>query len=277
MRIGYFITARLKSTRLKEKILLPLNGKTVLDHVIERCVAVNGKDGVVLCTSTNPQDSELYKSALKHGIEFFPGSENDVLSRLEDAANYYGYDAFVSITADNPLHSIFIAHELIKIYKENNFDFIFTKGLPIGIAPYFIKTDALRVANFMKRETDTEIWGPFVNRPDFFNIGELHVTNSPYKEEKRLTCDVEEDYKLFKTLFSKFDKELTDIKEVLDILEQHPEIWDFNKNIVQRGVSDEILSTINSNFNQMAEKGKEYAKENGIALNAGFTIKEIMI
>ncbi len=36
MRIGFLITARLKSTRLKQKILLDLNGKLVLDRVFDR-------------------------------------------------------------------------------------------------------------------------------------------------------------------------------------------------------------------------------------------------
>ncbi len=98
MKIGFFITARLKSSRLKHKILLDLNGKSVLDRVIERCKATPGIDGVVLCTSTNPQDSILYQSALKNEIQFYPGSEDDVLNRLLSAAEYYHYDAFISIT-----------------------------------------------------------------------------------------------------------------------------------------------------------------------------------
>jgi spore coat polysaccharide biosynthesis protein SpsF len=41
MKIGFFITARLKSTRLKKKILLDLEGQSVLGHVIERAIARN--------------------------------------------------------------------------------------------------------------------------------------------------------------------------------------------------------------------------------------------
>ncbi len=277
MRIGYFITARLKSTRLKEKILLPLENQTVLGHVIQRCKAVEGIDGVVLCTSTNPQDSELYNYALNHKIKFYSGSEDDVLSRLEDAAKYYGYDAFVSITADNPIHSIHIAQMLIEAYENGNYDFIFTKGLPIGIAPYFIKTDALSVANYMKKETDTEIWGPFVNRPDFFNIAEIHVKNSPFKEDKRLTCDVKEDYELFKTLFSKLKSNLADLTDVFSIFKNDTSIWDLNKNIIQRSIPSEVLLKIQSTFNQNLIKGKEFAVRNKIPLHANLTIIELDI
>jgi len=70
MRIGYLITARLKSTRLIKKILLDLNGKSILDRVIKRCQLTKGVDKVVLCTSTNPQDDELSDYAKRNNILF---------------------------------------------------------------------------------------------------------------------------------------------------------------------------------------------------------------
>ena len=205
MKMGFFITARLKSTRLKQKILLPLNGKPIIDRVIERAKSVRGIDGVILCTSINPQDSLLYDFALKNGIQFYAGSEDDVLKRLLDAAHYYNYDAFVSITADNPLFSIYTAELISNWYNTESFDFIFSRGLPIGCNPYLIDRQALDIAIFMKNETDTEIWGPFVYQPEFFKIGELIVTNSPFKEEKRLTCDYSEDYKLLQSIYNMFN------------------------------------------------------------------------
>ena len=100
MKVGFFITARLKSSRLKQKILLELNRRSVIDRVIERAKNVIGTDGVVLCTSTNPQDSVLYQNALKNKIQFYAGSEKDVLKRLLDAAEYYDYDAFMQSLYD---------------------------------------------------------------------------------------------------------------------------------------------------------------------------------
>ena len=98
MKIGFFITARLKSTRLKRKILLDLNGKTVLERVIERCKAVKGVGGVVLCTSNNQDDRELKQFATSENIQFFEGSEEDVLQRLLDAAKKYHYDVEIILS-----------------------------------------------------------------------------------------------------------------------------------------------------------------------------------
>lgn len=255
MKIGFFITARLKSTRLKYKILLPINGKSVLDRVIERCQQVKGIDGVVLCTSINPQDSILYDNAIKNNIQFYAGSEVDVLDRLLSAANYFGYDAFISITADNPLFSIYTSQLLIDYYKLDKFDFIFTKGLPIGCGTSLLDVKSLQIANYIKKDIDTEIWGPFVNRSDFFNVCELIVSNSTFKEEKRITCDYSEDYLLIRKIYSHFKSNyVPDIQEVLQILNENVEYWKINENKSQSNISNEKIEQINKHFEKKREE-----------------------
>ena len=263
MKIGFFITARLKSSRLKQKILLDLNGKTVLERVIERCKATIGVDGVVLCTSTNHQDSILYNYALKNKIQFYAGSEDDVLQRLLDAAKYYHYDAFVSITADNPLFSIYTSQLLIDRFKSEPFDFGFTKGLPIGMATSMIETKALDVAVYMKKQTDTEIWGPFVNRPDFFNIFTLVVKNSPLDESKRLTLDYTEDYQLISSIYKYFhNTDIIQIHSLFQLLNDHPSLLSINQERKQKWPSEETINTIKENFNKHLQNGINYAQEN---------------
>ena len=269
MKIGYLITARLKSSRLKKKIVLPLNGKTVLDHVIDRCKETNYIEDIVLCTSTNPQDSELFDYALNHKIKFYAGSEDDVLKRLLDAAKYYCLDAFMSITADNPLHSIYISNKIVDWVKKEHLDFIFTSGLPLGLTPYFINTKALELAVAMKERSDTEIWGPFVNRPDFFKIGYLNVKTKLFDNEIRLTCDYLEDYRLFMDIFNKFaEGHNPSIFEVSDLIKKG-EIIITNRNVNQTAVPPEIIDKIHHEFNVNVEKGKLIAKQIGYTLDPG--------
>ena len=278
MKIGFFITARLKSSRLKQKILLDLNGKPIIQRIIERCKATLGIDGVVLCTSTNPQDSILYDFAIKNEIQFYSGSEDDVLDRLSSAAEYYGYDAFLSITADNPLFSIYTSQILVDWYKKEQFDFMFTKGLPIGVATCLLTTRALKIANYMKKKSDTEIWGPFVDRSDFFNIAQLIVKNSSFGEDKRITCDYPEDYKLFRKIYDNYGIEsIPNIHSYFEILKENPELWNINKIHKQTMPSEETLKQINSNFENNLKIGKKFAKKINYDLNPQLTKKEIDI
>ena len=277
MKIGFFITARLKSSRLKRKVLLDLNGKTLIDRVIERAKKVNGIDGVVLCTSTNPQDSELYKNALLNNIQFYAGSEDDVLQRLYSAARYYGYDAFLSITADNPLHSFYYGSKIVDISLKNNFDFIFPEGLPLGIAPYYIKTDALEVAVKMKKKTNTEVWGPFVNRPDFFNICNLKITSHTLNPSTtRLTCDYQEDYQNLIQIYSNFNKNhIPSIFEIEKLINENEQIGIINNSIQQLTTPPDILSEIKKEFDLAIEFGKDIINQNEYKILPGHKCMEI--
>lgn len=267
MKIGFFITARLKSTRLKRKIVLDLNGKTVLDRVIERCKSTEGIDNVVLCTSSNPQDSELYKYALKHGIEFYIGSEDDVLRRNLDAAKYHNCDAFASTTADNPLFCIRAIEQVIEYYKREAFDFGFIHNLPIGCMPYFLRTKALKVACFMKSETDTEIWGPFVRRPDFFHIADFPIGNSPFGAFRRLTCDYLEDLEILRAIYSHFTKEeVPTLTSVFQVLKENPDLWSINEKCNQIWPDEDDLKRIRIAFDSQIRRGKQYAREQGIEI-----------
>jgi len=278
MKIGFFITARLKSSRLKQKILLDLNGKSVLDRVIERAKQVKGIDGIVLCTSTNPQDSILYDNALNNKIKFYAGSEDDVLERLLGAAKYFGYDAFVSITADNPLFSIYTSSLLVDMYKKEQHDFINTKGLPIGCGTYLLDVKALEVVNFMKQESDTEIWGPFINRPDFFNVAELQVENSIFDETQRITLDYPEDYKFFRSIYNNFKTDnIPNLVDVLDLLKQYPEIGKYNQDKVQLGVHEDVIQKIDQEFQENKESALEFAKKIKKQLIPKLTVKSIKI
>ena len=272
MKIGFFITARLKSTRLKRKILLDINGKTVIDRVIDRAKQVKGIEGIVLCTSTNSQDAELYDYALKNKIQFYAGSEDDVLERLLDAAKYYGYDAFVSVTADNPFFSIYTSSYLIHLFKKNQHDFINTKNLPIGCGTYLLDVKALEIVNYMKQQSDTEIWGPFINRPDFFNVANLVIDNSSFNERIRITLDYPEDYEFIETIYKEFDiNETPNLVDVFKLLKLKPSLLEINKMHIQTVPSDKQMKQIDDEFNANKINAINFAESIGKNLSANFT------
>ena len=92
MKIGFLITARLKSERLPLKIIKDLNGKTVIERLIDRIKEIKDITDIVLCTSTNSQDRPLVDIARGNNIYYFNGDEDDVLKRLLDAAKFYNLD-----------------------------------------------------------------------------------------------------------------------------------------------------------------------------------------
>lgn len=278
MKIGFFITARLKSERLVQKILLDLNGKSILDRVIERAKSVVGIDGVVLCTSTNPQDSVLYSNAQSNQIQFYPGSEDDVLKRLLDAAMYYGYDAFVSITADNPLFSIHTSNILVDMYKRDQFDLINTKGLPMGCNTNLIDVKTLQIVNFIKQQSDTEIWGPFINRPDFFNVADLNVMNSPIKDSTRITIDYAEDYNFIRQIYKHYAiNAIPDLSEVLNLLSDNKELLSINAKHKQKLPTEQELEILDRQFNAGKKSAVDFARSIEKNISANYSTRDVLI
>lgn len=96
------VQARLASTRLPRKALLPLAGKPVVRHVLERVAASPGVDQVVLATSDAPSDQALAEFGETLGIQVSRGPVDDIVGRLHRVALDTGADILVRAWGDCP-------------------------------------------------------------------------------------------------------------------------------------------------------------------------------
>lgn len=256
MKIGFLITARLKSKRLKLKILKPLNGYLVIERIIQRAKQVKECKDIVLCTSCLNQDLPLVRVAIDNGIYYYNGSSDDVLKRLLNAAELFGMDYFVGITADNPLFSIHHANLIVDVIKSNkNIDFIYTTGMPIGANIYAINLKALKTVCAVKKELDTEIWGYLINRPEIFNVRKIQVEKEYQNKNIRLTLDEIDDYKFLNKVYKKFPKEkVPDLLEVYKLLLKYPEIAKINVNVKQKDLKEKTKIRIASHYKKNRNK-----------------------
>lgn len=265
MKIGFLITARLKSSRLPLKLLLDLNGKTVFERVVERCKKVSNIDEIILCTSTNPQDKPLVEAALRNNIYYYLGNEADVLQRLSDAATFFDLDYIVNITGENPLFSIYHANIVVNLAKMEKYDFINLKGLPIGCAVYGIRPEALRTVCEVKEEIDTEIWGPLINRPDIFKVKEVEVEEYFTRPGLRITTDYPEDYRFISAIYKQFlPGAIPNLSEVMKTLQEQPQLLEINSKKEQAslpaGIMDKIDDFYKNNREKVLEIKKKYYK-----------------
>ena len=246
MKIGFLITARLKSSRLKLKLLKPLNGFSVVERVIQRAKQVEECSDIVLCTSRSNQDLPLIRIANKNNIYYYNGSSEDVLQRMLDAAELFQMDYVIGITADNPLFSIYHANIISDMIRsDGNLDFIYTTGMPIGVNIYGIKTKALKTVCSIKEEVDTEIWGYLINRPEIFNVQEIKIDDEYQCENYRMTLDEINDYKFFSQLYSMFPKEGgIELLDAYGCLQKNSEIAAINNMVVQRDLDEDVKKRI---------------------------------
>lgn len=101
MRTLVVIQARLASTRLPGKALLPLAGTPMLGFLLERLRGLSSR--LCLATTWRPEDLALASLARDLGVEAVQGEEDDVLARFLRCLDRFPAQAVARVTADNPL------------------------------------------------------------------------------------------------------------------------------------------------------------------------------
>lgn len=231
MKIGFIITARMKSTRLPLKLTKKIMDKEIITWLIERLKLSRIIDEIIIATSTNPQDQILCDLAKREGIQCYKGSEDDVLDRLWNAANHYDLDYMLNVTADVPLVSFDFFNEIIETYRNTNADLITCDKLPHGFFFYGIKLAALKKVLEIKDNKDTEIWGPYFKDSGLFKHVDIEIPEEYQRENYRLTLDYQEDYEFLNSLFEGMgpDTYKKTTKEIIEFLDKHPEIIKINE------------------------------------------------
>ena len=119
MNIGIIIQARLTSTRLPKKVLLPFYGSmTILDILIDKLQSVC--PNIVIATSSKSENDELVKFALDKNVCCYRGSEDDVLQRFIDSAKYSNITHIIRICSDNPFLDVDSLKTLISNEEDNS-------------------------------------------------------------------------------------------------------------------------------------------------------------
>jgi len=236
MKFIITITARMKSERLPLKVMRYIEGKPMIEHMIDRLKLSKLADEIIMCTSTSPQDDILVDVAEKKGIKYFRGDEIDVLKRLLDAAKKSNANFIVNATADNPLTDHHYIDKIIQTFKETNADHVTCTNLPIGAFSHGLKVGVLEKVVNEKEEENTEIWGRFFEETGEFKKIELEVEDELNHPEIRLTVDEKDDLKLMRIIFRKFYpvNKSFELKDVVKYLLDNPDILNINQQVVQR-------------------------------------------
>ncbi|RJQ30966.1 MAG: 3-deoxy-manno-octulosonate cytidylyltransferase [Peptococcaceae bacterium] len=223
----------MKSSRLPRKALLKINGKTTIEHLIERAKRAVRPQQVVMCTSTNPHDLVLAELAVKHDIYFFRGSEDDKLDRYLKAAEKYRLSFIVTVDGDDILCEPELLDKTIEHFLQTEADFITWRGLPLGAACAGIKVEALRRVCEMKAETDTEVWGGYFTETGLFKVEQMEAEEALRRPEVRMTLDYPEDLRFFERIFAELGAggRFFSLREILTLLEEKPEIAEINRGV----------------------------------------------
>ena len=197
------IQARLGSTRLPAKVLLPLpTGRTVLEEVLWRCAHIPGVDVVVLAMPDTAENDILVANGVKKqtskDIPIVRGPEHDVLARYAKATKEVGATSIMRITADCPLIDPQVCGEVLRQYQEQSADYAsntIRRSWPEGYECQIVSRRLLLWAHANASEPyDREHVLTFVERKAAPGFHQINVSTSPDRSHERYTLDTVADY-----------------------------------------------------------------------------------
>lgn len=248
------IQARLKSTRLPKKVLLKVQGKTVLEHIYNR-VSFSKADKVVIAIPKD--DDKLEKLCIREKMNYFLGSELDVLDRYYQCAKKYGADSIIRITADCPVIDYKIINECIDTFMKSDIDYLnnswigketYPDGMDCAIITFeylkFIHDSIERLHIYLHESMTNKIKEhvliyPMLNLKEFCkdNFKKEILNYSKNLSNYRLTLDYPEDWELIKILYNHLYKAKNNwyfgMKEIINFLKKYSEFVKINSMYVR--------------------------------------------
>jgi len=236
------IEARMTSSRLPGKVLLPAAGMPMLSHLIRRLRAVPSVDEIILATTTNTTDDLLVDFAGKIGINCFRGSEDNVMTRVIGAADSAGAELVVEITGDCPIIDPEIVEQTIRMFHANQADYVSNahiRSFPDGMDTQVFHIETLKRSALMTsdRLDHEHVTLHIRNHPELFSQVHLVAPSGLHWPELGLTLDEPADYELLTKIIEHFEPSnpLFSCLDVIRLLRQKPEWLAINKLVIRKG------------------------------------------
>ena len=191
------IQARMTSTRLPGKILMPLAGKPILTRVIERARAIQGIDTIVVAIPEGGAHEPVASLCRDLDIPVTRGSEQDVLKRTAMAAEAHGAEIVMRLTSDCPFLDPGVSAAILAAFRAGGAAYAsnaMESGYPLGFDTQVTSMKALREADAEAADPyEREHVTPFVwRRPERYPA--LYLDHRPNLRTWRLVVDTQEDY-----------------------------------------------------------------------------------
>lgn len=196
MTVGAIVQARMSSRRLPGKVLRPLGGRPLLDHLIDRLERRAGMP-VLLATSRDPSDDPVAGYARARGLDLFRGALDDVVGRFREAASSKGWDAFARVCGDSPFLDPALVARGAALYRAGDADVVTNvhpRSFPKGQSVEIVRVEALRRVDAAATDADDRehLTRFFYRHPDRFRI--LNFSNDEDRSGESLCVDTPEDW-----------------------------------------------------------------------------------
>ena len=235
MTVVAIIQARMGSTRFPGKVLAEINNQPLLEILIARVRRSKSIEKIVVATTTEADDDVLCDWLNVNHIEYFRGSERDVLDRFWNCAKLFNADIVVRITADDPLKDPDIIDEIVGVlqssgvidYASNTLKPSYPEGLDIEAFRFWALAKAHAEALL---DSEREHVTPFIwKNSKIFKLHNLEM--SPDLSAWRWTVDKPEDLDFIKSLLNLAEDDIfLSYRALIQIVKRNLFLIDINSN-----------------------------------------------
>ena len=250
-KINLSIEARTTSKRLPGKVLKKINNIPMLEILIEKCKKSKVINDIIVSTTTNKTDDPIVELSKKLNVNFFRGSENDVLGRVYQTHLEYKSDIIVELTGDNPLQDPNIIDDCVYKFLRSDFDFLNNGALdpsrtyPDGMDVAVFSIDTLKDAENKTKDYDTAIKLSkhkeilkdsyennknrfrehvilFMKTSGIYSTFCLHPSNNFLKRpELSFTVDTLRDFQFIERIVKKFNNLNFSLEDIIKVIDKY--------------------------------------------------------
>jgi spore coat polysaccharide biosynthesis protein SpsF len=200
------IQARMGSLRLPGKVMMPLAGRPVVWHILDRLRRVTGVSEVVLATTQGPENEPLAKWGEAEGLVVVRHPrDDDIAGRMALAVSATNADVVVKINADCPLADPNVISATLDLLRlDPAADGASNKlrpTFPLGLSVEVLKRDVIAWCHGnLSSAGDRELMVKWVfEHPERFRI--LSLESAASGGRYNLTLDTPADYALISAIF----------------------------------------------------------------------------
>ena len=225
-----FILARMGSSRFPGKVLADLNGKSVLQHVIDGVkMAKTVDDIVIVTTKTNTGDNlPIIDLAEKEGVKYSYEYGPSALDEFMKASRKFPAEIIVRVTADAPLVSHEAIDRLVKHLRETGGDYTHNRhkyGVPHGFHAEAVRADAMeKVYQLVEEDEHKQHITLFIlQNPNLFKIENFPEDKEIQMPNVVLSIDRPEELERVKKIFVDLGEDIHNLKKAVEYLKSKPE------------------------------------------------------
>lgn len=239
------IEARMTSSRLPGKVLLPVGGVPVLEMMIRRLKRSKYLDAICVATTTNANDDPVESLARRLDVACFRGSESDVLGRVLSAAQTVSADIIVEEMADSPFVDPSLVDRGIEEFFARDVDYAancikdtYVVGFEVQVFPTKILAEVATLTDNIIDRAHVSYY--MYTHPEKYRAYNWEAPPELIAPKFRMTLDEELDYIAICAVADALLPQHPNftVSDVTAYLRAHPEIVLINSNIRQKSAEE---------------------------------------